>query len=482
MNSLSRRAFIAGSAGLLATAASKTAHAQRKPNIVFFYSDDQSYGDLGCFGSGIIKTPNIDRIAREGMRLTMHYAGSPICTPARSALLTGRYPQRNGLYENIRNNMVNYKHVYNEMEYVFGPEMTQGLDLREHTFADLLQDAGYRTGIVGKWDSGRAHRFLPLQRGFDFFYGFCNTGIDYYTHERYYVPSMYRGNDRIKEDGYATELFGREAVRFVEESADRPFMLYVPFNAPHGASNFEVKGAQAPDKYVEMYADVENERDRRYFASITAMDDAIGQVMDTLDARGLTDNTIVIFTTDHGLRPNEPFRGRKSKMHEGGIRTPLAIRWPDRIDPGTESDAMCCTMDWLPTFLEAAGAKPPADLHLDGKSLMPVLEGKSDVHHDTLFWELRGKRAVRQGKWKWVLELKEDWVVPEDAKGELFDLEADPLEKSDLSGTHPEIRGRIVAAWEDWIREMAATPPRGPFSKAYFDLLGYGDGSYRLDD
>lgn len=475
---ITRRAFLAGAAATLAAPAFAAKTSQ--PNIVFFYSDDQSWGDLGCFGNETINTPNIDRLAREGMKLTQHYAAAPICTPARSALLTGRYPQRNGLFENIRNNMTNYKHEYGELEYIFSPEMTQGLDTREVTFGEVLQSAGYRTGIVGKWDSGRAEQYLPLQRGFDYFYGFCNTGIDYYTHERYGVPSMYRNNRRIKDEGYATDLFAREALRFIDESADDPFFLFMPFNAPHGASNLEYRGAQAPDAYVDQYADTSDERDRRYFASITAMDDAIGQVLDRLEEHGVADNTLVVFTTDHGKRKDAPFRGGKSHMYEGGLRTPCVVRWPGHIEPESESHAMTSAMDWFPTFAEIANATPKGDIHLDGKSMMSVLSGETSDHHETLYWELRAKRAVRRGKWKWVLELKEDWVVPEGARASLYDLEQDPTERNDVADEFPEVHAELTKAWDTWFNEMAASPPRGPFSKAYYDLLGYGDGAYRL--
>src|SRR5262245_38373544 len=187
----------------------------RRPTLLLIVADDLAYRDLGCCG-GEAETPNLDRLAREGVRATSFYVSWPACTPSRGSILTGRYPQRNGLYDMIRNDLVNYGHKYTEEEYAVSPEMTLGLDLREVTIAQALQKAGYATGVVGKWDSGRARRFLPLQRGFDFFYGFANTGIDYWTHERYGVPSMFRGNERIQEKGYATDLFRREALAFLD--------------------------------------------------------------------------------------------------------------------------------------------------------------------------------------------------------------------------------------------------------------------------
>ena len=247
------------------------AAAPSKPNIVLIVSDDQGYADLGCCGRPELKTPNLDRLASEGVRLTNFYVTWPACTPSRSSILTGRYPQRNGLYDMIRNNEVNWDHRFTEAEYAVSPEMALGLDRREITIAEVLRKAGYATGVFGKWDSGRARRYLPQQRGFDTFFGFSNTGIDYFTHERYGIPSMFRGNERVKVEGYATDLFRREAIEFVHRNHRRPFFLYVPFNAPHGASNLERTGVQAPEEYYRMYGNLPPTKKQRYMACVTAM-------------------------------------------------------------------------------------------------------------------------------------------------------------------------------------------------------------------
>src|SRR5437868_6937121 len=190
----SRRSFLGAAGGVLSYAQSP---GRRLPNIVLFLADDLGYQDLGCYGNQIIRTPHIDLLARAGMRFTDFYVSWPACTPSRSSILTGRYPQRNGLYDMIRNNEVNWKFQFDEESYALSPEMTLGLDTREVTIGQALSGAGYATHLVGKWDSGRARRFLPLQRGFDSFYGFANTGVDYYTHQRYGVPSLFRNNNRI---------------------------------------------------------------------------------------------------------------------------------------------------------------------------------------------------------------------------------------------------------------------------------------------
>ena len=221
-----------------------------KPNIVLIVSDDQGYNDLGVLGDHII-TPSLDRLANEGVRLTNFYVAWPACTPSRGAFLTGRYPQRNGIYDMIRNEAPDYGLKYKPDDYAVTWERIGGMDTREVLLPKMLKTAGYYSGIFGKWDLGVHRRFLPLQRGWDEFYGFVNTGIDYYTHERYGVPSMYRDNSPTTEDKgtYCTYLFQREAVRFVKENKDRPFFLYLPFNAPHGPRTWTPRSAPAEPRH-----------------------------------------------------------------------------------------------------------------------------------------------------------------------------------------------------------------------------------------
>src|SRR5262249_36682925 len=289
-----------------------------RPNILMIVSDNQWYGELGCYGHKQIQSPRIDRLAAEGVRLTDFHVASSLCTPSRGAFLTGRYPLRNGLYEMIRNDMIEYGHRYDEDEYSISPEMTLGLDLREIVVAKPLKEAGYICGAIGKWDSGRARRFLPLQRGFDYFYGFANTGIDYWTHERYGIPSLFRNNERIKEDGYATDLFCGEALNFIKTNKDRPFFLYVPFNAPHGGSNLTRPGPQAPEETLALYPKDIPAKQKAKYAAITRLDESIGKILDLLDLLKLADNTFVLFFSDNGRQPN---------LHEIGVRTPCIARW-----------------------------------------------------------------------------------------------------------------------------------------------------------
>lgn len=423
-----------------------------RPNIVLIVADDLGYGDLGCFGNRDIRTPHLDRMAAEGVRLTEFCVTAPVCTPSRGSLLTGRYPQRNGLTEMIRNDLVNYGHRFTEQEYAVSPEMTLGMDLREVTIGQALRSAGYATGVVGKWDGGRARRFLPLQRGFDFFYGFANTGIDYYTHERYGIPSMFRGNDRVKEEGYATDLFAREAGRFIRENRGRPFFLYVPFNAPHSASNFEKVKLQAPPEAVRSYG-APDDRRAIYAAMVTRLDEAVGSILSTLRELGLDGRTAVLFTSDNGgaaAGMNGPLRGKKGDLFEGGVRVPFLARWPGRLPAGSTSGALASSLDLFPTFLSWAGGSRPRGLVLDGHDLTPALTGGASPREDH-FWEWRGSKAARLGRWKWV------------EPGGLFDLSADAGEQKDLSQERPETLSRLKSLWAGWKEAMEASEPRGPF-------------------
>ena len=437
-----------------------------RPNIILIMVDDLGYGELGCYGNTDIKTPNIDRLADEGIRMMDFCVAGAVCTPSRSALLTGRYPQRNGLYDLIRNNEINYGHKFNEIEYAISPEMTLGLDLREITIAQLLQNAGYATGIVGKWDSGRARRFMPLQRGFDSFYGFSNTGIDYWTHERYGVPSMFRGNERIKEEGYATNLFRREAVRFIKENKDRPFFLYVAFNSPHSASNLHKDKVQAPENYIRIYGDPPGTKKMRHLANITCMDDAVGEILNTLDEFDLGKNTLVIFTSDHGagsIGNNGPLRGGKGQLYEGGIRVPFIARWPGQIPDNSVSHEFCSMMDLFPTFLTVAGENPPSDIKLDGYNILPVLtEGRKAARNEH-FWEWHDKLAARSGNWKWVRETDSKRAAASDEVGELYDLSNDIGEQRNLASERPDVLKEMKAKWNAWKKEMDEAEPRGPF-------------------
>jgi arylsulfatase A len=440
------------------TAKASDAAPMRRPNIVLIVADDLHYNELGCFGNKQILTPQLDKLAEKGVRLTNFYVTWPACTPSRGSILTGRYPQRNGLYAMIRNDMVNYRHQYTEYEYSVSPEMTLGMDMREIMISQVLKEAGYATGVVGKWDGGRARRFLPLARGFDFFYGFANTGIDYFTHERYGIPSLFSGNQQIKEEGYATDLFRREALKFIDRNHDRPFFLYLPFNAPHMASNYTGGGVQAkPEDMRRWYPELDpKSKQAGYAACVTNMDEAIGEIMATLDRHGLTDNTLMVFLSDNGGHNQTDclVRGGKGQLLEGGIRVCALARFPGRIPAGTVSDEFLSTLELFPTCCAVAGTSLPEGVIYDGFNMLPVLEGKANSQRTEMYWQHRLDRAARVGNYKWI-----------DSKdyGGLFDLAADLREEHDLSAAQPEVLARMKAKFSAWRQAMDHCEPRGPF-------------------
>lgn len=441
--------------------------ADRPANIVLIVSDDQGYHDLGSFGATDVRTPHLDQLAREGTRLTSFYVAWNACTPSRAAFLTGRYPQRNGTYDMIRNDRVDDGHLYSPDEYAVSPEHILGTDVREIFLSTALTDAGYACGCYGKWDGGQLKRFLPLQRGFHDFYGFCNTGIDYFTHERYGVPSMFEGNEpTIQDKGtYCTTLFRDHALKFIDQNHDRPFFLYVPFNAPHGASNLDrkVRGTvQASPEYLAMYKtsdqqSVKEQRRRGYMAAVTEMDAAIGAILDRLDHHEIADNTLVIFFSDNGgsgLADNQPLQGQKSTMWEGGNRVPCIVRWPGQVPAGKSSDAFLTALEVFPTACSAAGTPLPAGVTYDGFDMLPVLQGKAASPRNEMFWQRRNEVAIRIGDWKWIHSKK--------AKG-LYYLPDDIGEKNDLSQKHPDKVLALKQRLTEWQEEMEAAEPRQPF-------------------
>ncbi len=484
-----------------AMAAKPQPDATSRCNIVLIVSDDQGYHDLGVLLPEL-QTPALDRLANEGVRLTSFYVAWPACTPSRAAFLTGRYPQRNGVYDMIRNEAPDYGHKYSPAEYAVTFERIGGMDTREVILPAYLKSVGYTSGIFGKWDLGSLRRFLPLQKGFDEFYGLVNTGIDFYTHERYGVPSMYRDNTPTEEDKgtYCTWLFEREALRFLNAHHTKPFFLYMPFNAPHGASGLEPhvrSGTQAPKEYRDMYPiegprfepgaiakyspaspyagegkrKTREARLQEYRACVTAMDKSIGSVLDFLDAKNLSENTLVIFFSDNGGSggaDNGPLRGHKGDTWEGGIRVPCLVRWPaGKIPAGSVSDEFLTSLELLPTLatavgipveekdgLRAVGASGSSVTLVDGFDMLPVLRGEAKSPRKEMFWKRKDSLGGRVGNWKYVQMRGEQY---------LFDLSNDLGEKNDLSKSNPEQFEKMKARFAAWLTEMEAAEPRGPF-------------------
>ena len=435
-NVMSRREFLRGSmvtaAGLClggkAWSAMADRNSNRRPNIVVIVSDDQGYADSSCYDHPKeVDTPSIDSLASEGVRLTSGYASAYVCAPTRAGLLTGRYQQRFGFYS--------------------GPDSRVGIPLKEVTIADLLKKEGYATGVFGKWHVGFEPDYRPLKRGFDEFYGFLGHGAhDYFkleiTSEH---NSIYRNNQKINDTGYLTNNLAREAVSFIERHRERPFFLYLPFNAVHWP-------LQALQEHLERFDTGNPERDI-YLAMLTCMDEAIGRVLEALKQAGVDDNTLVIFFSDNGgARKNHAdngvLRDYKHTVYEGGIRVPFIVRWPDRFPKGTVCDEPVISLDVMPTICAAVGAELPGDRLYDGKNMLPVLEGLSKAPlHEILFWDDGADQwAVRAGKWK-LLSFK--------GSLELYDLHADIGEKNNLREQNPQIVERLQRAYTAWKNQMA---------------------------
>ncbi len=408
-----------------------------RPDVVLIVLDDLGYGDFGCYGCTDIRTPHIDRLARQGVRLTDFYANGPVCTPTRAALMSGRYQQRVGL------------------EWAISPGQKEpGLPVEDSTLARALKRDGYATALFGKWHLGYRREFGPLAHGFDEFFGLLSADIDHYSHREISgEPDLYEGDRPVERKGYMTDLITERAVTFVEKHAGRPFFLEVAYNAVH----WPFQPPDRPDDVRVVKTWYEGTR-RDYARMLERVDDGVGAILDALEKRGLTDRTLVIVTNDNGgeqLSRGTPLRGNKGILLEGGIRVPCIVRWPGRLPAGKVSANPAITMDLTATILAAAGAKPPEGRKLDGIDLTPVLNGSKPALGRTFFWRIGGPRgeqlAARKGKWKYIRH----------EKGELlFDLDADIGERRDLSKRHPETVAELRTEVARWEAEMAESRPK----------------------
>lgn len=428
----------------------------RKPNILLIVSDDLGYADFGMHGSREMRTPNIDLLAREGIRFTDAYVSAPYCSPTRAALLTGRYQQRFGHEFNIEPGQVE-----------------GGLPLSERTMADRLKAAGYRTAVLGKWHLGTAERFHPLNRGFDYFFGFLIGGHSY-TSVGTGRGALLDGKDPAASIEYLTDTLADRASAFIKQHAAEPFFLYLAFNAAHTPM-------EATEKYLSRFTDIQDERRRTYAAMLSAMDDGIGRTLATLREQKLEQDTLIIYVNDNGGptmatttvngASNAPFRGSKRTTWEGGIRVPLILTWKGRLPEGRVEKRVVIQLDVLPTVLAAAGVSPDPAAGLDGVNLLPFLEGtRRDSPHDALYWRLGGMMAIRQGDWKLVKSREGPFVdgdpaVLSDLSGaELFNLAEDVGEKKNLAAVRPDKVKELSEKWQAWNRQLAKPlweAPRG---------------------
>jgi arylsulfatase I/J len=443
---LSRRNMLVGGTTLAAIPALGlvSATADAKPNIVFILADDLGWKDVGYHGSDI-RTPNIDRLAQTGARLEQFYS-QQICTPARAALMTGRYPLRYGLQMAVIPSAGRY-----------------GLATDEWLLPQALKQAGYQTAIVGKWHLGHIDRkYWPSQRGFDYSYGPLIGEIDHFKHESHGVTDWYRNNKLVKEPGYDTQLFGADAVRVINaHDTKAPLFLYLAFTAPHTPY-------QAPQNYLDMYKDIADPLRRAYAAQITAMDDEIGKVLEALARRNMRDNTLIVFVSDNGgtrsslfvgeaevkgdLPPNNgPYRDGKGSVYEGGTRVVALANWPGRIKPGVVNDMMHI-VDMYLTFTGLAGVQLGKNKPLDGLDVWSTIsEGKPGPRTEMVYNVEPYRAGVRKGNWKLV------WTTLLPPRVELFDLSNDPSESTNLADQNPD----KVKELQVWVIELAkqAAPP-----------------------
>lgn len=421
-----------------------------KPNVIIIMTDDQGYGDLSCMGATDFKTPNIDRIANDGVRFSSMFSASPVCSPSRAALLTGRYPGNAGV-----------------RAILAGNRKASGLTPEVPTIATALKKLGYDTGISGKWHLGLKDECRPNANGFDEFNGFLAGCLDYYSHIFYYgmadgkfnpTHDLWENDKEIYDNGeYLTHRITRKSIEFIRNHKDNPFMLYVAYNAPHYPMH-------APKEYLDRFNYLAPDR-RIMAAMISAVDDGVGEIRAELERQGLLDNTIIYFQSDNGpsrearnwLDGNPDlyyggttgvFSGHKFSLFDGGIRIPALIQWGKNI-PNKVIDSPHISTDVFPTILEACGGNP-ADYELDGESMLDMLRGGEEKIHEYIFWEMEEQTAVRKGDYKLVLNGRLDEDGPVRADVFLSNTKDDPAELNNLANEMPELTEELKTKALEW--------------------------------
>jgi len=405
--------------------------AQIRPNIIYIMADDLGYADLSCYGRKDYQTPNLDKLAKQGVKFMNAYAAAPVCTPTRTAFMTGRYPARTpvGLREPLDWSK---------------KDTTVGLTPDYTSLPTLLKKAGYETYLVGKWHLGFALQYSPLKNGFDYFYGFHGGGIDYFSHtDPKGNNDLYENDQPAPKEGYMTDLLMEKTIEIIHDHHSKPFFISVMFNAPHWPW-------QGPgDKpYPDTMSWTSGGSPAIYATMVKSMDEAVGKIIDALDQQKLSANTVVIFTSDNGgerFSDNGIYTGSKMQLWEGGIREPAFVKWPGKIKPGSTTHQVTTTMDWTATILSLAKAKADPKFPLDGIDIMPVIMGKKKEVDRTLYWRLfqrTNHKAMRSGKWKYLRDEKGDEY--------LFDLSKDPREKDNLKEKQQQVFEKLKKQYTDW--------------------------------
>jgi arylsulfatase A-like enzyme len=427
-----------------------------RPNLIFIVADDLGFADLGCYGGREPVSPVLDRLAANGCRFTEGYSNSPVCSPTRFALMTARYQYR---LRGAAEEPINSKSR---------GSTTLGLPPEHPTLPSLLKNAGYRTGLIGKWHLGYPPAFGPLRSGYEEFFGPMSGGVDYFTHcDSRGTHDLWFGEEECKQEGYLTDLISRRAVDYVQRMAHgahegTPFFLSLHYTAPHWPWETRDDAALAQEVKDNLFH-LHGGNIHTYRRMIQHMDEGIGWVMDALKAHGLEDNTLVVFTSDNGgerFSDSWPLVGGKMDLTEGGIRVPWIAHWPALIKPGGQSAQHCMTMDWSATLLDAAGVPAPTDYPLDGISLMPVLRDTTQRFARPLHWRMnhRGQRAMRDGDWKY---------LQVDGHEYLFNIPADERERANLAPREPARLTAMRAAWQAWDATMPPIPADATVSLGY---------------
>lgn len=421
-----------------------------KANVVLIYIDNVGWGDLASYGNPVIRTPNMDRLAAQGVRLTDFYIPSSSCSPSRGALLTGRYPDRNGL-----------THQLSVQENWSGI----GLPHSERLLPEIMREHGYATAAFGKWNIGFAEGSRPTDRGFDDFIGCISGNCDYYTHVYNGRLDMHVGTEPTRIEGYSTDIFADAAADFIRRSADRPFFLFVPFNAAHYPNRRnKAEGQpfrwQAPAEFFEVYgySPDTSVAEEGYRAVMTALDAGVGRVLQQLDSSGLSERTLVMLASDNGawvgsrkpeleVASNSPFRSGRTSVYEGGVRTPCIIRWPGLLPANAVVREPLVNMDLFMLALRAAGIEAPDDRIIDGRDPLPVLRDGASSPHRNIYFRYREISGLRQGRWKLVRQSPT-------APLELYDLRTDFGETRDLAADRPALAQRLWNEFSDWLADV----------------------------
>ena len=420
---------------LLSTIADITSGDTPPPNIVLLFADDLGYGDTSLYGSEKIPTPNIDALGKQGVRFSNAYVTAASCSPSRAGLMSGQYQQRFGFEFNTAGGAITHR-------------LHRGLDPSVVTMADVLKQAGYVTGMFGKWHLGTQPQFHPQARGFDEFYGFLAGAHSFFPakNPQPFHSTIMRDTSPLIEPEYLTDAIARETVAFIDANHTKPFFAYVPFNAVHTP-------IEATKKYQDRFPDETNQTKRDYYAMTSALDDAVGAIVAAIDKHGLTDNTLVVFVNDNGgpiytgVQSNGPLKLGKLFLFEGGIRVPMIIKLPGTFGPNSVYDQPASTLDLFPTICGTAGINIPPKINLDGIDLSPFIKGQvSGSPRDALFWSNGPNIAVRHGDWKLVKSYDNTW---------LFNLASDIGESNNLAKTKPEIVEQLETLYHDWRSQMS---------------------------